>query len=187
MSSGSNTSTVQRYPVVDYRRNTVYAVTGPGRPGPVGTLVHTTDGIDSLSWLTGGSAAEGAPAGADCLITREGKRYELCPPGRYPYHAGKSEVFLSRWYRGNDVSKLLLGPEVEALASQDVLWVQIDSLAEYVVEKALLYGWRWPFVIFGHGGEATPAGRRSDPRHFDWGALMGRLYLRSKLAGIAGM
>jgi hypothetical protein len=100
---------------------------------------------------------------------------------------GKSEVWLDRWYRGDAASEILVGWELECLDTQAPTWQQIDSLAEGIVALTPAYGWRWPFVLFGHGGEAIPVGRRSDPRHLDWGALMGRLYVRSLAAGVPGM
>jgi len=187
MNEPTGSSGPHSYPSVDYRSNGIYAVTGAGRGSPIGTLVHTTDGVNSLSWLTGGSAKAGRPASCDTLIARDGSRTYICPPGRYPYHAGTAEIYLDRRYSGNEVSKLLFAPELEARANETVTYAQIDSLAEAIVKEAAKWGWRFPFIIFGHGGEATPPGRRSDPRHFDWGSLMGRLYVRTLAAGIEGL
>lgn len=85
------------------------------------------------------------------------------------------------------MSELLLGYELEATWAQDVTYEQYDSLAEQIVLDALHYGWRWPFILIGHYGVAIPAGRRSDPWLFDWGSLMGRLYVRAAAASVGGL
>jgi len=66
-------------------------------------------------------------------------------------------------------------------------FAQFDSLAELIVERAGHYGWRWPFIILGHYAVARPQGRRSDPVNTDWGWLIGRVYIRAKTAGVAGL
>lgn len=85
------------------------------------------------------------------------------------------------------MSQLLQGVELECLDTETPTYAQIDSLAQLVVYLAGQYGWRWPFLIYGHYAVARPLGRRSDPVNFDWGGLMGRLYVRSLDAGIAGL
>lgn len=92
-----------------------------------------------------------------------------------------------RTYHGNEVSELLVGIELECLDSQLPTYAQYDSLADLIIYLAGLYDWRWPFILYGHYAVARPLGRRSDPVNFDWGELMGRLYLRAKLAGVAGL
>lgn len=85
------------------------------------------------------------------------------------------------------MSQKLLGIELECLDTQQTTFEQYDSLAELIVERANHYGWRWPFIILGHYAVARPLGRRSDPVNYDWGWLMGRLYVRARLANIPGM
>jgi N-acetyl-anhydromuramyl-L-alanine amidase AmpD len=159
-----------------------------GRGIPSGTLVHTTSGLSSLHWLLTGSARAGYPASADTLIDRRGERYNLVPDGYYPYHAGVSRLtYNNRLYQGNEVSALLLGVELENLDTTYCTWQQLDSLAELIVHRGLVYGWRWPYYILGHYEVALPVGRRSDPLGFAWGDFMGRLYVRARDAAVAGL
>lgn len=155
---------------------------------PIGTCVHTTAGVDSLDWLQGGSAVAGRPASADYLITREGTRYRITPPGRRPYHVGQAHFQLASGVKsGDELSALLLGVELEQMGLQLCTWQQLDSLAALIVSCAGEYGWRWPYFIVGHYELASPVGRRSDPQGFDWGGFMGFLYARSKEANIPGL
>lgn len=161
---------------------------GFGRFGPVGTLVHSTDGVDSLNWLRGGSARAGKPASADYLISRDGTQHSICPPGRYPYHAGKGQVtYNNRLYTGDEVSQLLIGIELENQRATLCTFAQHDSLADLMVRLALTWGWRWPYYLLGHYETALPVGRRSDPLGFDWGSFMGRVYARSRAANVPGL
>lgn len=160
---------------------------GNGRNSVVGTLIHTTSGVDSLSWLIGGSAETGKPASADYLITRSGDRYSLCPEGYFPYHAGKSRlIYNNQLYQGDEISSLLLGVEIENTDNDNCTFEQVDSLAELIVERGLHYGWRWPYYILGHYEVARPLGRRSDPQGFPWGDFLGRLYARAYQLSIDG-
>jgi N-acetyl-anhydromuramyl-L-alanine amidase AmpD len=177
----------------DYSITDVSSTTSAGSYGnrgisPVGTCIHTTSGSDSLDWLTGGAEREGNPASADWLIARDGHRYKITPAGKYAFHAGKSRLdYNGRIYTGNEVSQLLIGVELEALDSELVTWQQIDALAETIVQLSVDWRWRWPYYVRGHYDVARPISRRSDPLGLDWGALMGRLFVRSAAAGIGGM
>jgi N-acetyl-anhydromuramyl-L-alanine amidase AmpD len=136
----------------------------------------------------GGSATAGNPASADYLIERTGHAYKITPEGRYAYHAGQSRFkYAGYTYTGNQVSQLLVGVELEALDEQGVTAEQVDALAALIVHLSLSYSWRWPYIVLGHYEVARPVGRRSDPQGLDWGALMGRLYVRSLQAGIGGL
>jgi N-acetyl-anhydromuramyl-L-alanine amidase AmpD len=179
---------LQYYPRIDISRATSSRVTHIGRAHPAGTLVHTTGGADSRAWLTGGSAASGAPASCDELIRRDGTALIICPSGSYPYHAGQSSAWINgEWKHGNAVSEALIGYELECLDDQTPTYAQIDSLSQRICVAARRYGWRWPFVIYGHYGIAEPAGRRSDPRYLDWGSFMGRLYVSARAMDVPGL
>lgn len=171
----------------DVSDNTNLRVCGHRAIGPSGTLIHTTSGNDSLAWLQGGSAIAGEPASADYLIGRQGTQYEITPRGRYAYHAGQSQYTLDRVYRGDEVSQVLIGVELECLDTQSPTFEQIDSLADLIVYNAQLWAWRWPFIILGHYAVARPLGRRSDPVNLDWGWLMGRLFVRSASVHLPGL
>lgn len=176
------------YRILDSSSYTDARNTGPRRFSPVGTLVHTTAGIDSLYWLTVGAAKSGQPASCDWLIARDGTRTRICPAGRYPYHAGQAELsYNDRLYRGPEISQLLMGVELENLDSTLCTWAQLDSLAQLVVDQGLVYGWRWPYYVLGHYEVARPLGRRSDPQGFLWGDFMGRLFARAQASGVQGL
>jgi len=168
--------------------NNTDVCTSDSRSNPAaGTLVHSTSGTDSRNWLQGGSCRAGRPAGADYLIGKQGTRYQLQPHNRYAYHAGISRFTLDRVYANNEVSEKLIGVELEYLDTEQPTFEQYDSLAELIVYIAPIWEWRWPFIILGHYAVARPLGRRSDPVSFDWGWLMGRLYVRAAQAGTPGL
>lgn len=96
-------------------------------------------------------------------------------------------MYAGHEYSGNEVSQLLIGVELEALDNQLVTYEQTDQLAQLIVHLSLSFAWRWPYYLWGHYEVARPVGRRSDPQGLDWGGLMGRLYLHSKNAGVAGL
>lgn len=176
------------YSVLDVSSNASAGVTGNRRLGPVGALVHSTSGLDSLSWLMGGSELAGHPASSDFLIRRDGIAYKISPPGRYAYHAGRSELtYINSKYLDDQVSQLLIGVELECLDSERPTFAQYDSLAQLVVSLGLDWGWRWPYTLLGHYAVARPLGRRSDPVNYDWGSLMGRIYVRALHAQIPGL
>lgn len=175
------------YGYADLSDSTSLSVCGNRTLSPRGALIHSTSGTNSLKWLQGGSAKAGAPASADYLIRRDGYRYGLTPIGKYAYHAGQSRYTLDRAYINNEVSQVLIGVELEALDQESPTFSQVDSLAELIVQMAPHYGWRWPFIILGHYAVARPLGRRSDPVNFDWGWLMGRIYVRALDALVPGL
>lgn len=153
-----------------------------------GTCVHTTSGLSSLDWLLGGSARKGNPASADYLIERNGHIYRLTRPEWYAYHAGKSRLqYNGVTYRDVQVSERLLGIELECLDNELVTWPQIDALAQVIVQMSVDLAWAWPYYVVGHYEVARPLGRRSDPQGLDWGALMGRLYVRALDAHVGGL
>lgn len=154
---------------------------------PRGCLIHTTSGTNSRGWLQGESAKAGRPAGADALIDRSGHQFLLTPPYKFAYHAGASRIVLDKPYEGDALSEILLGIELECLDTERPTFEQYDSLADLICYYALMWGWSWPYIYYGHYGVAQPLGRRSDPVHFDWAALMGRLYVRTKQACIPGL
>lgn len=159
-----------------------------GRPSPVGTCVHTTDGTNSLNWLVAGSADSGQPASADYLIDRDGTQHKICPDGYYPYHAGTSRlVYNNILYQDDEISRLLLGVELECKSNDYVTPEQVDSLALLIVWRGLYYTWRWPYYVVGHYEIARPLGRRSDPQGFMWGDFMGRLYARAMEHNVPGL
>lgn len=176
------------YRVLDHRLNIDARGTGYGRTSVIGTCVHTTGGINSLPWLTGGAVKAGKPASADWLIGRSGERYALCPQGRYPYHAGQSQlIYSNRVYHGDEISQLLMGVELENLDSTLCTYEQLDSLAELITSDPLAQGWRWPYYVVGHYEIARPVGRRADPQGFLWGDFMGRLYVWARHRGVPGL
>lgn len=182
------TNDLKRYPIADVSWRASTSVSSVRRLSPIGALIHSSDGASSAPWLLGGSTLAGKPASANHLIGRAGERTKICPDSRYPYHAGHSRAQLvGKWRYDDEISQLLVGYELECTWAEQPTFEQVDSLAEQIVADAVQYAWRWPFIILGHYGVALPAGRRSDPWLFDWGGLMGRLYVRSLAASIGGL
>jgi N-acetyl-anhydromuramyl-L-alanine amidase AmpD len=175
------------YPRHDVTIHTDLRVCGDRTIGPGGALIHSTSGTDSLAWLQGGSANAGSPASADALIARQGTQYLITPDGKYAYHAGPSFFTLDRSYYGDEVSQFFLGIELECLDTQIPTFEQYDSLADLLVYYAGIHAWRWPLIILGHYAVARPLGRRSDPVNFDWGWLLGRLYVRALAVQLPGL
>ena len=159
-----------------------------GERNPVGALLHTTSGTNSLNWLLYQSARSGTIASADYLVDRDGARHKIAPQGVIPYHAGVSVAYIhGRRFVNDQVSAMLIGVEMEQIAEQQVTYEQYDSLAELIVQLSDVFQWRWPYTIFGHYEVARPLGRRSDPVNFAWGDFMGRLYYHAKVSGIPGL
>lgn len=161
---------------------------------PLGAEVHTTSGLNSLSYLQGGSVAAGRPASIDFLIDRTGKRHRIVPRGHGSYHAGIGSYTeldgagsVIRTIKDDDVSRRFVGYELECLDNQVPTLQQLDSLAESIVLEGLSYGWRWPYNIIGHYATARPLGRRSDPVNFNWGQFLGRLYVWAAAYKIPGL
>jgi hypothetical protein len=84
------------------------------------------------------------------------------------------------------VSKLLMGVELENEDFTQCTDEQLDSLACLMVDVGLVYSWRWPYYVLGHYQVAQPSGRRSDPLGFLWGDFFGRLWERAYDARIGG-
>ena len=180
-------SVLTEYGLHDVTANTDLRVCGNRTLSPSGCLIHTTSGANSLQWLQGGSAVAGSPASSDALIERQGTQYLITPPGHFAYHAGQSLWWFDRYYSGDEVSQVLLGVELENLDTQSPTFEQYDSLAQLIVSWGAQHAWRWPYIILGHYAVARPLGRRSDPLNFDWGWLMGRLYVRALAAQVPGL
>jgi N-acetyl-anhydromuramyl-L-alanine amidase AmpD len=155
---------------------------------PIGTLVHTSSGFDSLDYLLGGCIKEGRIASADFLIDHDGTQHRLCPPGRRPYHAGASIYEINgAIMSGDQISASLLGVELEQNGRDLCTWQQHDSLAQLVVDIGILNGWRWPYFNVGHYEVAVPIGRRSDPLGFNWGWFAGYLLTRARAEEVPGL
>jgi N-acetyl-anhydromuramyl-L-alanine amidase AmpD len=180
-------TTLPIYSRSDDTAGTSADVCGVRHYSPRGSCIHTTSGTSSQEWLQGGSARAGSPASATALIDRDGTQHTLVDELHYAYHAGVSLLQLDRPYAGVEINQILLGFELECLDNQNPTFQQYDSLADLICYYAARYGWRWPFLIYGHYGIARPLGRRSDPVNFDWGELMGRLYVRALDAHIPGL
>lgn len=175
------------YPALDVRRSVSSSVTGDRWHKPVGACIHHTDGVNSLAWLSGGSAIAGSPASADVLIGRKGERYLLTDSERYAFGVGQVSSTIKKLFSAGNPNEYLMSVELEYKALDAPTYAQYDSCAEQLVNWALKYRWRWPYVIYGHYGIAGPLGRKSDPYNFDWGSLMGRLYHHSQDAKVPGL
>lgn len=178
---------MKTYVRTDITVSTSADVLGTRTVRPAGCLIHSTGGTDSREWLAGDSAKAGRAASTNALIDRAGAQWIICPDDKYPYHAGRSRVQLDRIYTDDEVSQVLIGIEIEYRDTERPNTIQYDSLADIIIWYSRLYQWRWPHVILAHSGVALPLGRRSDPVSFDWGNLMGRLYVRSLEARLPGL
>lgn len=179
---------LRSYPVIDNSGDNDARNTGIRRFSPVGTLLHSTAGLSSLSWLTVGAARAGTPATTNYLIDRDGTRHKLVTETRYAYHAGASSLIYGDYhYVDNDVSQLLISIELENMDSTLCDIRQVDSCAECIVLEGLQWGWRWPYYVVGHYEVARPRGRRLDPLGFPWGDFAGRLYAHARDKHIGGL
>lgn len=178
---------LQHYSVADVSGATARDATGPRRFNPVGTCIHHTDGVDSLARLTGHRNPGEEPVSCDILITKSGGRYICTPNGRYAYGVGVVDSAIQQISVRANANELLLSAELEYRLHEAPTWQQYDSLAEQITIWALRWSWRWPYVIYGHYGIASPPGRKIDPYLFDWGTLMGRLLVWSESANIGGL
>lgn len=157
------------YRVIDDYTDTSPAVYGLSNLPRRGLIVHSTVGRDSRSWLKGGSALMGRAASADQLISKSGTIRQLIPPGRYAYHAGRSEW---RGYSDPDgtLNRSFYGIEIENLN---------DGRDPYTVNQYVAVASTWAYKCAAHrlldldctshAAVALPAGRKGDPDgSFDW-------------------
>jgi N-acetyl-anhydromuramyl-L-alanine amidase AmpD len=159
--------------VKDVSKATKMAVVG-GRVSPqerLGVVLHTTDGVDSLAWLQGGSANGGSGASADYLVLRRGDILKLMPRGYHAFHAGVTNLSGSKDPL-NHVSRRYIGIEVENLDSKGQVPTgpQHEATAGLIAFVADVYRFS-PLRVYGHYGLAYPMGRRSDPHAWDWGLM----------------
>jgi len=175
------------YSVVDISGTTNGDATGSRRFSPIGTCIHHTSGVDSRAILTGHSQFGQELVSTDTLVAKTGKRYICCPSGRYAYGIGRVDTLIQQLSVNDNANELLLSLELEYLEHEGPTYEQYDSAAEQVTLWAIQWAWRWPFVIYGHYGIASPPGRKHDPYLFDWGAFMGRLFIWSQHANIGGL
>lgn len=138
---------------------------------PIGALLHTTDGTNSLDWLLGGSLRAGSAASCDFLIKRDGTIYQLTRLGSGSYHAGRC------WWQGapdnsDAASRALIGIELENhdRVNEICTVAQHEALAVLLLRLAHYFNWS-PINVWGHYELARPMGRRSDPQGLDWGLL----------------
>lgn len=180
-------SGLQHYIVVDIRDSVIPDAIGRRGVDPIGTCVHHTNGVDSRSILTGHTSGGAYPVSSDCLITKTGKRYTITGPRDYAFGTGQIAATIQDRYGAENPNQYLLSAELEYMVNECPTWQQYDSLAEQIILWALVWDWRWPYVLYAHGGIAFPPGRKYDPYAFDWGALMGYLLVRSRAAKIGGL
>lgn len=155
--------------VKDVSANTHSGLREPRNREPVGVVMHTTIGTNSLAWLQRGSYMAGTPASCDKLFAKDGTIYLLTRYDEMSYHAGAS-----RWHGITDergtLNRTHLGYEIESLDNKAGLITPAQYLsvaASYAYDSA-----RGRFLdtnLVSHARCALPAGRKSDPMWFDWG------------------
>jgi len=148
--------------------STSLAVIGTRKLRRRGIVIHTSEGINSLAWLQGGSALAGRPASSDFLINRKGDIFQITPPGYFAYHAGQSRHGL---YQEQDhtINQGYYGIELEQSLKngQKVTNYQYVSLG-WLVRVLLSYNRLDVRNVRGHYEVALPQGRKQDPSGFDW-------------------
>jgi N-acetyl-anhydromuramyl-L-alanine amidase AmpD len=147
---------------------TSQSVIGHRRLRRRGIVIHTTEGINSLGWLQGGSAVAGPPASSDFLVYRNGDIYQITPPGWFAYHSGRA-----RWnlYQEADttINQGFYGIELEQSQElgQKVTDAQYISLA-WLCRVLMTVNHMMFSDLTDHRSVALPAGRKSDPSGFDF-------------------
>lgn len=130
-------------------------------------VLHTSMGVDSLSWLQGGSARQGRPASADFLIYRNGDIMQITRPGWHAFHTGQA------YWRGlQDPDKTLnqqaVGVELEALEQMGEIVTNEQYIAcASLLRRLLLQHLIDADAITTHATIALPPGRKIDPMVFD--------------------
>ena len=150
----------------DVSGSTSESVTGVRSTGRAGIVLHSTEGVDSLEWLQGGSARSGKPASADYLVTRAGDIYQITAHLHFAYHVG-----VGTW-RGihNSFGRLnecLVGIELESIQDNHPRYTDEQIISSVLLVRALFAYHRLDVLgLVRHGDIALPPGRRSDPVAF---------------------
>ena len=131
-----------------------------------GIVLHSTEGVNSLEWLQGGSARAGRPASADYLISRAGDCFQLTQRGWHSYHVG-----VARWRKmenvGHILNELLIGIELESNSASYPRYTNEQLIVcAALCRRLMMQYWFSVFNIVYHGDIALPLGRRSDPVSF---------------------
>lgn len=136
----------------------------PRGRNPLGMVIHSTVGRDSLSYLQGGVLADGRVASTDQLIHKNGTIYNMIPPGMMAYHAG-----VAIWNRVGDVNRNFIGVEIENMNDGNDPYTneQYLSAAANYAYKSAVYKMNDLYVC-GHYECALPLGRKSDPFFWNW-------------------
>lgn len=174
------------YEVIDETKRADLRIYPKRQREPMGAMIHTTDGVNSLEYLLFGSIRDQRYASADYLVSRKGAIHRLAPIGRGAYHAGVC-LWGDHIDRANATSMALVGIEVENADSKGQLPTvdQHRAVAGLVRELAHAYKWA-PLAVYGHYGLAYPMGRRSDPRGWDWGYMFWLMAHAPAITQLAG-
>lgn len=166
---------------IDVSKDTRPSVTSRRAMNRAGILLHSTEGVNSLAWLQGGSADAGTPASADFLLPRNGDCLQLTRPGMYAFHAGAA-----MWHGLTNLhgllNEILIGIEVESNGKDSPRYTdpQIITLAA-LVKRLVLEHFLSVTNIDRHGDIAVPPGRRSDPVGFPLAVWSKELLTRIEL------
>lgn len=156
---------------IDVSKKTKDTVTRRRDKRRQGIVLHETIGIDSLSWLQGGSATVGRSASSDFLIARDGTIYQITKPGYYSFHAGKS-----RWRLIQDsdytLNQSFVGIELENHPGRGQKITDPQYIACAALIRKLITQHGIPILnLVGHYQVALPHGRKSDPVTLDYAIL----------------
>lgn len=146
--------------------DTKSTVTGKRTMARAGIVLHSTEGLDSLDWLQGESAAAGTPASADFLIARNGNCYQITQRGYFAYHAGVAEWHGIENRRGM-LNELLIGIELESHETNTPRYTDQQLIVSASLCRRLMLQHMFGVTnIVYHASIAKPPGRRTDPVMF---------------------
>lgn len=140
-----------------------------------GIVLHETIGTNSLSYLQGGSVADGRRVSCDYLIGRKGNIWQITPPGYYGFHSG---IARHGGYQEKDhsINQGYVGIEFE---NKPALGQEITTeqyIAGAFLIRRLCSAWPIPLTaIVGHSAVALPVGRKTDPITLNWVMLTNEL------------
>lgn len=143
---------------------------------PKGVVMHTTIGTNSLSWLQRGSFLAGTPASCDKLFAHDGTIYTIVGGLEMSYHSGRAKWLDYSDERGT-LNRSHLGYEIESLDNRLGLVTPqqyLSAAASYAYDSArfrMLDVW-----LCAHAWCALAAGRKQDPKYFDWGRFWGLVW-----------
>lgn len=157
---------------IDVSEYTPYPSAGGRRTvSRMGICLHSTGGVNSLSWLQREEPDPKKRSSADYLINEGGDIFQVSRINMYAHHAGQA-----RWRSFDNeagyINMLLVGIEVECLDTPDSRWTDPQYIALGALMRRLFMAHRMPLDgITEHRLIARPLGRKTDPLALSWPVL----------------